>query len=238
MSSPADRMSSPTVRPTTLRCSSCRKWLPDDAFYRDRTAAHRRGRSHVCRECDRLRKRQPRECEICGRPTPSREARFCDLCRPAHQRELGRGIYFDRFGSNLGYDPDQDLGYWTRERIIAAIQKWARTHNGRPPSRGDWQKTGPGGKLRPGEQARRKWPSISSIIRMFGSWNTAIEAAGHTPRTTRDPNTTTCWSGRHPWTPENIYTSPGGKRKCRVCHRERARERYQRKKEAAAEGAA
>lgn len=61
-------------------------------------------------------------------------------------------------------------GYWTRERIIEAIQLWAEQHDGQPPTSQDW---GNGiGKTPPG------WPAYSTVRNKFGTWTDAIEAAG------------------------------------------------------------
>lgn len=64
--------------------------------------------------------------------------------------------------------------YWTRERIIEAIQEWARVHGRRPVS-GDWQRAGEG------------HPSASGIYGTrdpeFSSWSEALRAAGFTAPT-------------------------------------------------------
>jgi hypothetical protein len=58
---------------------------------------------------------------------------------------------------------------WTRETIIAAIRRWTEEH-GSPPLIRDWQPNGP-------DYA----PSANPVIRLFGSWNEAIQAAGLNP---------------------------------------------------------
>jgi helix-turn-helix resolvase-like protein len=50
-----------SVRPTTLRCSHCREWKRDDAFPRRATANARRGRSHECRVCQTITRRERRQ---------------------------------------------------------------------------------------------------------------------------------------------------------------------------------
>jgi hypothetical protein len=55
--------------------------------------------------------------------------------------------------------------YWTTERIIEAIQAWAREH-GKPPAAKDWLATGVG------------HPSNATVRDRFGSWNAGLEAAG------------------------------------------------------------
>lgn len=57
---------------------------------------------------------------------------------------------------------------WTRERIIASVRQWADEH-GEPPGAFDWLSC-------PG------YPAFSLVMKRFGSWNAAIEAAGYTPR--------------------------------------------------------
>lgn len=64
--------------------------------------------------------------------------------------------------------------YWTRERVIAAIQRWAAEH-GRPPRANEWQRAHPDGW----------WPAATSVYRtstnpgaVFAYWADAIEAAG------------------------------------------------------------
>jgi hypothetical protein len=60
------------------------------------------------------------------------------------------------------------LTVWTEGRIIESIRSWADEH-GSPPGAFDFFK-------RPG------YPAFSLVMRRFGSWNAAIEAAGYTPR--------------------------------------------------------
>lgn len=67
------------------------------------------------------------------------------------------------------------LRIWTRERIIEAIQRWAREHEGRPPAANDWINSG------------EYWPAASCVHgrkgqNVFLRWNDAIAAAGFTPR--------------------------------------------------------
>jgi hypothetical protein len=66
---------------------------------------------------------------------------------------------------------------WTRETVIAAIQRYC-TETGSPPIMRDWQPIGP-------DYA----PSANPVIRLFGSWNEAIQAAGLTPHGWLAPGT-------------------------------------------------
>ena len=69
-----------------------------------------------------------------------------------------------------GYTPTR----WTREKVIAAIKTWAKRH-GAPPKLSDWQGIG----------RDAPHPSAPTVLRVFGSWNAGIEAAGFEPRMRR-----------------------------------------------------
>lgn len=120
---------------------------------------------------------------------------------------------------------DLDAIYWTKERIIAALKREARS-KGRSPIANEWkvatgQLSGP--KVvgaPPGNRATR--PSGSHVARVFGTWNLALEAAG---LPVREPNTkkkARCSRG-HLFTLENTYVYPNGVRQCRRCHRSNTR---------------
>lgn len=71
---------------------------------------------------------------------------------------------------------------WTPDRILDRIKAWEAEH-GTAPAVADWCPY----IARPDEQraARFKqggWPSKTTVIDEFGSWNAAIAAAGLTPR--------------------------------------------------------
>jgi hypothetical protein len=59
---------------------------------------------------------------------------------------------------------------WTRERAITAIQAWARSHGGESPSTAERDAKG------------SDLPKKQTCVRLFGSWNAAIVAAGLEPR--------------------------------------------------------
>ena len=104
-------------------------------------------------ELDRQRKRQyMSECSECGGPCWDNAERCGECVR------LGRGR----------------KRKWTREIVIAAIQRWALEHDGQPPGAGDWRTTGD------------YYPAFSSVYGRdgapFESWNEAIAAAGFEPR--------------------------------------------------------
>ena len=78
---------------------------------------------------------------------------------------------------------------WTPDAIVLAIQQWAR-ENDAPPAQADWNPHRARVHLRDEDRARRfergraegAWPSFSTVVRRFGSWNAALRAAGFEPR--------------------------------------------------------
>ena len=110
-------------------------------------------------------------CEVCGGKTKynghggnNSVSRICATCSRANQR------------------------YWTREKIIEAIQRWTREHDGVPPTSMQWMHRG------------EYWPSATAIYSdreraVFPSWNEALRAAGvplHRPKGAPGP-------GKHWW---------------------------------------
>jgi hypothetical protein len=70
---------------------------------------------------------------------------------------------------------------WTRETIAYAIDLWHREHL-RTPTVDEWEAAAP------------NHPCRQTVLRAFGSWNAAMQAAGFRPRgrgVTREP-----WSRR------------------------------------------
>lgn len=76
---------------------------------------------------------------------------------------------------------------WTRESILAAVRKWAVMY-GSPPAMPDWDAWFARNMLHDEDRARRShevgshWPSVTTVVRAFGTWNAAIAAAGFEPR--------------------------------------------------------
>lgn len=59
---------------------------------------------------------------------------------------------------------------WTRDMVIAAIQRWAEEHDGKPPTQTDWLRRG------------GYHPAFSTAVNVCKtSWSEAIEAAGYKP---------------------------------------------------------
>jgi hypothetical protein len=56
---------------------------------------------------------------------------------------------------------------WSRERILDALRAWAQAH-GRPPRPSEWRQGDPNGER----------PSAQVVVRRFGSWALALDAAG------------------------------------------------------------
>jgi hypothetical protein len=117
---------------------------------------------------------------------------------------------------------------WTRTKLIEAIKAWTQSV-GQPPTVYDWygrvmrERRGLQGRY---EATGRQWPSTSTVIKTFGAWSAALEAA-EVKRTF--PRRTHCKRG-HKLTPANVYVQPGtGSRVCRRCLRERGRLVEQRK---------
>jgi hypothetical protein len=83
--------------------------------------------------------------------------------------------------------------YWTHERIIEAIQLWAKEY-GQPPAKNDWHPP----RLKAAAQSALgkahfwterlrisnddAWPREQTVRNRFGSWAAAIAAAGFEPR--------------------------------------------------------
>lgn len=59
---------------------------------------------------------------------------------------------------------------WTKETVIVAIEKWADRH-GRQPSATEWIRSG--GDV---------FPSATTVMTIFDTWNAAIIAAGFRPQ--------------------------------------------------------
>lgn len=144
-------------------CENCGGPLPNQH--------HKR---RFCKDWCRRSKRYGGACRDCGIPTsgsngPGKAADRCVACTSAHAAET------------------DSRKYWTRERVIEAIQYWKELY-GEPPASADWNSWHARHKLDDEERAARfergswRWPGHNIVIRRFGSWNKAIRAAGFTPR--------------------------------------------------------
>lgn len=146
-----------------------RKWCSDEC----RSQAHARPSKVPCRGCGVLVDQPPRSrtvmwcsnscrkkacyagtCEECGGPTdgsngPDKASKRCVHCI-----------------------------VWTRGAVIAALNAWADSNGGIPPTCTD-QREAPTGVI----------PSPIAVKRLFGSWNEGLLAAGFELKTDRRPET-------------------------------------------------
>jgi hypothetical protein len=103
---------------------------------------------------------------------------------------------------------------WTKEEAIKALQEFFEV-TGQIPSRDKWDDA----TIRPLE-----YPSSGPIIKLFGSWNAGMAAAGFKPRPKKKPLQRYCKRG-HYLRGVNLYIKPNGKRECLRCKRLRAKGR-------------
>lgn len=108
-------------------------------------------------------------CPYCGRPMTGcygkvQRSKACPVCAPKHQARAKK---------------------WTRESLIEIILAFERDV-GRPPAMTDFspgiRPTSLGYFRRQRRKERLGLPAGSTVIRLYGSWNAAIAAAGFTPR--------------------------------------------------------
>jgi hypothetical protein len=115
-------------------------------------------------------------CVDCGAKTAGGEGRRDEpRCHPCSARKSGI-----------------EQTKWTREVLIDRIHEWTALY-GEPPAMADWS---PWQARALGDEARARrfeiddrWPWFTYVVRAFGSWNGAIEAAGFTPRAARGGGT-------------------------------------------------
>lgn len=109
------------------------------------------------------RRRYAGSCERCGAPTDgsggpaAKASRHCRVCAPIAATK------------------------WTREAVVAAIQRFAERH-GRQPSAVDFN---PAQARALGKRSLSErfyeagdYPAATSVVEVFGSWSAAIAAAG------------------------------------------------------------
>lgn len=81
-----------TVRPDTLKCGTCQRWLPDAAFSHSKnTSRLRRGRRQRCTQCDTAARRDYRErhkipCTYCGTPVLHENTGGEPKCVPCYRK--------------------------------------------------------------------------------------------------------------------------------------------------------
>jgi hypothetical protein len=70
---------------------------------------------------------------------------------------------------------------WTRDVIVERLRAWAAEHAGEAPRSTDWHGSG-----HP-DWSPGNWPSASVVQTVFGGWEAALDAAGLTARSGREP---------------------------------------------------
>ena len=110
-------------------------------------------------------------------------------------------------------------GYWTRDRIIRALQQDAR-RRGRPPKFEEWARA----------HRRRWWPANQTVVDVFGSWRAGVEAARLEARGRgKAPLGDRCGRGHDLTDPANLAVY-GGRVRCSACQRISERERKARRR--------
>lgn len=141
------------------------------------------------------------------------------------EREVRRALFSDRQGT-----PDEPQ-YWTRERVVSSIQRWAAQRGGRPPTKSQWWR--PMKVESPLRRARER-PSVYAVVSAFGTWSAAIKAAGFQPRgrgAWPGAIQSKCKRGHTLHGPKaDVYVRPDGYLDCRICGRQRQRAYYRRRK--------
>ena len=95
-------------------------------------------------------------CERCGQPILKPSAAVCRRCSLTGRSRWGKPF--------------------SEREIVASIRAWKRVQ-GRAPAQVDWHPIENGGDPR-WERECPRWPPASHVIRRFGSWNLALQAAG------------------------------------------------------------
>ncbi len=119
------------------------------------------------------RKRYQGTCLTCGKPTDGSNGR---AKAPRHCRKCFQ----------LTPEWKAKHTYWTATLLLNRIDEWAILY-GEPPSGTDWNPTRArynNDEFRAARFVRASgyWPTCSTVINEFGSWNAAIERAGLIPR--------------------------------------------------------
>ncbi len=131
--------------------TTVRRWTSEDYAERMRKLARE------------YKQRRTGTCRVCGATTSyngKRDKPVSDRCPSCARREAGAR--------------QTEL---TREIMLIAIRDWTRRF-GQPPRSTDWHRARlTGSRL----ALAQRYPHAPSVIRMFGSWRAALEAAGCEP---------------------------------------------------------
>jgi hypothetical protein len=108
---------------------------------------------------------------------PAREPSDDELREPMMYPWRPRTDDERRYSAMIVEDRLGHPAYWTAERIIAALQRWARKH-GRPPSAEDWRRALGSERYLTGRWRPRSRPSTTRVADVFGSWTEGLRRAG------------------------------------------------------------
>jgi Homing endonuclease associated repeat len=104
-------------------------------------------------------------------------------CRCGAPLDGGDGVNSSKVCSSCAHE---DSVLWPKDRILQKLREWVRSY-GEPPTAYDWS-PGLARAQAPRIVARVEerweagdWPSTNTVQEAFGSWNTAIAAAGFVP---------------------------------------------------------
>lgn len=112
-------------------------------------------------------------CEDCGKPLSGSDGRGPNAprhCPPCANVRIGA-----------------EVKVWTPGAVVAAMREWAREF-GEPPSLMDWNPSEARNRLHDPARAERfealhgRYPSVTSVVHEFGTWNAGMVAAGFEPR--------------------------------------------------------
>lgn len=119
----ANRERRTTVRGDELKCVICKKWYPDDRFYRNKTLAHRRFRASVCKSCSNAARAEYRRTHPESERAASRRAYERKRARKKEKRVWGTA------------EPEPQLDRWNA--LLRAVRQEERRGNGNRDREGD-----------------------------------------------------------------------------------------------------
>jgi hypothetical protein len=122
-----------------------------------------------------------------GEKAKAVKARYYGACRRCAAATSPRNGKGDAYEYCRRCRPGAAARTWTRERVRAAMWRWAELY-GAPPSSYDWSRTH--ARRRGGEALRRlqsgEWPAPATVSRAYGTWALALDDAfpltRHQPR--------------------------------------------------------
>lgn len=123
------------------------------------------------------------------------------VCRQTVRRYL-HASSCPRCGHRLVVEPDSRACWpcalderkaWTKDAVVHALAEWSR-QTGSTPTASDWGSCGGAEGNHKWLRDFPRWPSHRTVRRLFGSWNTAVMAAGLTPN-------------KRPWTAEQCLAA-------------------------------